>query len=60
MHEPSVQYYKIVSAYKEISTCCINLGVSLQGIILACKVNWLDDPKLRDIVMTLEELPISD
>ncbi|XP_037632910.1 centromere protein H [Sebastes umbrosus] len=32
----------------------------LRGILLACKVNWLDDPKLRDIAMTLEEFPISD
>ncbi|XP_029916711.1 centromere protein H [Myripristis murdjan] len=32
----------------------------LRGILLASKVNWLDDPKLRDIAMTLEELPISD
>lgn len=29
-------------------------------MILACKINWMDDPKLRDIAMTLEELPISD
>lgn len=34
--------------------------VSLQGILLACKINWLDDPELRDIAMTLEDLPISD
>lgn len=34
--------------------------LSLQGIILACKINWMDDPKLRDIAMTLEDLPISD
>lgn len=40
--------------------CCINAHVYLQGIILACKINWLDDPKLRDIAMTLEDLPISD
>ncbi|XP_060894007.1 centromere protein H [Labrus mixtus] len=32
----------------------------LRGILLACKVNWLDDPKLRDITMTLEDFPISD
>ncbi|KAF7645787.1 hypothetical protein LDENG_00198420 [Lucifuga dentata] len=32
----------------------------LRGILLAFKVNWLDDPKLRDIAMTLEEFPISD
>ncbi len=38
----------------------INESVFLQGILLACKVNWLDDPKLRDIAMTLEEFPIND
>ncbi|XP_071755892.1 centromere protein H [Centroberyx gerrardi] len=32
----------------------------LRGILLACKMNWLDDPKVRAIAMTLEELPISD
>ncbi|XP_068594825.1 centromere protein H [Brachionichthys hirsutus] len=32
----------------------------IRGLILACKVNWMDDPKLRDIAMTLEELPISE
>ncbi|KAJ0041725.1 hypothetical protein NL108_007898 [Boleophthalmus pectinirostris] len=32
----------------------------LRGLLLACKINWIDDPKLRDIAMTLEELPISD
>lgn len=40
--------------------CCVYVSVSPQGIILACKINWLDDPKLRDIAMTLEDLPISD
>lgn len=28
-----------------------------QGIILASKVNWRDDPKLRDIAMGLENIP---
>ncbi|CAL1615960.1 unnamed protein product [Knipowitschia caucasica] len=32
----------------------------LRGLLLACKINWMDDPKLRDIAMTLEEFPISD
>ncbi|KAF3850914.1 hypothetical protein F7725_012686 [Dissostichus mawsoni] len=31
-----------------------------EGIILACKINWMDDPKLRDIAMMLEDLPFSD
>ncbi|KAG7278301.1 hypothetical protein CRUP_029906 [Coryphaenoides rupestris] len=32
----------------------------LRGILLASKVNWLNDPKIKDIAMTLEDLPISD
>ncbi|XP_034057576.1 centromere protein H isoform X2 [Gymnodraco acuticeps] len=32
----------------------------LRGIILACRVNWMEDPTLRDIAMTLEDLPFSD
>uniref|UniRef100_A0A3B4BCX4 Centromere protein H C-terminal domain-containing protein n=1 Tax=Periophthalmus magnuspinnatus TaxID=409849 RepID=A0A3B4BCX4_9GOBI len=32
----------------------------LRGLLLAYKINWIDDPKLRDIAMTLEEFPISD
>ncbi|XP_071338864.1 centromere protein H isoform X2 [Trachinotus anak] len=43
--------------YKKMAIMTQNV---LRGILLACKVNWLDDPKLQDIVMTLEEFPISD
>lgn len=43
--------------YKKMAIMTQNV---LRGILLACKVNWLDDPKLRDIGMTLEEFPISD
>ncbi|KAK9522667.1 hypothetical protein VZT92_019116 [Zoarces viviparus] len=43
--------------YKKMTVMTQNV---LRGILLACKINWLDDPKLRDIVMTLEEIPISD
>uniref|UniRef100_A0A3Q3XK12 Centromere protein H C-terminal domain-containing protein n=1 Tax=Mola mola TaxID=94237 RepID=A0A3Q3XK12_MOLML len=43
--------------YKKLAVMTQNV---LRGIILACKINWLDDPKLRDIAMTLEELPIPD
>ncbi|CAL8346565.1 unnamed protein product [Lota lota] len=32
----------------------------LRGILLACKINWLDDPKIKAIAMTLEDLPITD
>ncbi|XP_034026096.1 centromere protein H isoform X2 [Thalassophryne amazonica] len=43
--------------YKSITIMTQNV---LRGIFLACKINWLDDPKLQEIGMTLEELPISD
>ncbi|XP_059193506.1 centromere protein H [Centropristis striata] len=43
--------------YKKMTIMTQNV---LRGILLACKVNWLDDPKLRDIAMSLEEFPISD
>ncbi|XP_041793739.1 centromere protein H [Chelmon rostratus] len=43
--------------YKKMAIMTQNV---FRGILLACKVNWLDDPKLRDIAMTLEEFPISD
>ncbi|KAM8760032.1 centromere protein H [Acanthopagrus schlegelii] len=43
--------------YKKMAVMTQNV---LRGILLACKINWLDDPNLRDICMTLEELPISD
>ncbi|XP_061624067.1 centromere protein H isoform X2 [Phyllopteryx taeniolatus] len=31
-----------------------------RGILLAYKVNWMEDPQLRDIALTLEEFPIPD
>ncbi|KAM7416442.1 hypothetical protein PAMA_018481 [Pampus argenteus] len=43
--------------YKKMTVVTQNV---LRGIFLAFKVNWLDDPKLRDIAMTLEDFPISD
>ncbi|XP_042344847.1 centromere protein H [Plectropomus leopardus] len=43
--------------YKKMTIMTQNV---LRGILLACKVNWMDDPKLRDIAMTLEEFPISE
>uniref|UniRef100_UPI0037E7AED2 centromere protein H n=1 Tax=Semicossyphus pulcher TaxID=241346 RepID=UPI0037E7AED2 len=48
---------KNLEKYKKMTIMTQNV---LRGILLACKVNWLDDPKLRDIAMTLEEFPISD
>ncbi|XP_041644051.1 centromere protein H [Cheilinus undulatus] len=43
--------------YKKMTIMTQNV---LRGILLAFQVNWLDDPKLRDIVMSLEEFPISE
>ncbi|XP_038126905.1 centromere protein H [Cyprinodon tularosa] len=43
--------------YKKMTTMTQNV---LRGILLACKVNWLDDPKLRETALTLEDFPISD
>uniref|UniRef100_A0A8C7ZU56 Centromere protein H C-terminal domain-containing protein n=2 Tax=Oryzias sinensis TaxID=183150 RepID=A0A8C7ZU56_9TELE len=43
--------------YKKMSIMAQNV---LRGLLLACKINWLDDPKLRDVAMTLEEFPITD
>ncbi|XP_029999710.1 centromere protein H isoform X2 [Sphaeramia orbicularis] len=43
--------------YKQMAVMAQNV---LRGLLLAYKVNWLDDPALRDIAMTLEEFPISD
>ncbi|XP_034450643.1 centromere protein H [Hippoglossus hippoglossus] len=62
---PDTEKYKAVlekgqanlEKYKKLAIMTQNV---LRGILLACKVNWLDDPKLRDIAMTLEEIPISD
>ncbi|XP_056447872.1 centromere protein H [Gadus chalcogrammus] len=46
-----------IEKYKTMTVLTQNV---LRGIILACKINWLDDPKLKDIGMTLEDLPITD
>ncbi|KAM3867550.1 centromere protein H [Diretmus argenteus] len=43
--------------YKKMAIMTQNV---LRGILLASKLNWLDDPKVRDIAMTLEEFPMSD
>uniref|UniRef100_A0A4W5KHX9 Centromere protein H n=1 Tax=Hucho hucho TaxID=62062 RepID=A0A4W5KHX9_9TELE len=43
--------------YQKMATITQNV---LRGIIIASKVNWRDDPKLRDIAMTLEDIPISE
>ncbi|XP_071256360.1 centromere protein H-like [Salvelinus alpinus] len=44
--------------YQKMATITQNV---LRGIIIASKVNWRDDdPKLRDIAMKLEDIPISE
>ncbi|XP_034547670.1 centromere protein H [Notolabrus celidotus] len=43
--------------YKKMTIMIQNV---LRGVLMAGKVNWMEDPKLRDIAMTLEEFPISD
>ncbi|GAA6222157.1 centromere protein H [Lates japonicus] len=63
--DPDTEKYKAalekgranLEKYKKMAIMTQNV---LRGILLACKVNWLDDPQLRDIVMTLEEFPTSD
>ncbi|KAI5095281.1 centromere protein H, partial [Silurus meridionalis] len=45
---------EILQKYKKIATISQNV---LRGIILASRVNWIDDPKLRDIAMGLESIP---
>ncbi|XP_029960684.1 centromere protein H-like [Salarias fasciatus] len=47
----------VLEKYKKMTVMTQNV---LKGILLACKVNWLDDPEVRAIAMTLEEFPISD
>ncbi|KAL0979284.1 hypothetical protein UPYG_G00183180 [Umbra pygmaea] len=43
--------------YQRIVTITQNV---LRGIIIASKVNWRNEPKLRDIAMTLDDILISD
>ncbi|XP_069565566.1 centromere protein H [Brachyistius frenatus] len=58
MHKAALEKGKAnLEKYKKMAIMTQNV---LRGILLACKVNWLDDPKLRGIAMTLEEFPISD
>nr|XP_020450061.1 centromere protein H isoform X1 [Monopterus albus] len=62
---PDIEKYKAALAkgqenlekYKKLTVITQNV---LRGILLACQINWLDDPKLRDIAMTLDEFPIPD
>lgn len=62
---PDTEKYKAVlekglSNLEKRKKIAVMIQNVLRGMILACKINWMDDPKLRDIAMTLEELPISD
>ncbi|XP_051524547.1 centromere protein H-like isoform X2 [Myxocyprinus asiaticus] len=44
----------VLQKYQKVTAILQNV---LRGIILASKVNWRDDPKLRDITMGLEHIP---
>ncbi|KAI7798053.1 centromere protein H [Triplophysa rosa] len=44
----------VLEKYQKVTTILQNV---LRGIILASKVNWRDDPKLKDVVMGLENIP---
>ncbi|XP_051950256.1 centromere protein H-like [Xyrauchen texanus] len=44
----------VLQKYQKVTTILQNV---LRGTILASKVNWRDDPKLRDIAMGLENIP---
>ncbi|XP_076860317.1 centromere protein H [Brachyhypopomus gauderio] len=44
----------VLQKYLKIATISQNV---LRGIIIASKVNWIDDPKLKDIAMGLETIP---
>ncbi|XP_053727337.1 centromere protein H isoform X1 [Synchiropus splendidus] len=65
IQNPEVEKYKAplekaqsnLEKFKKMAVMIQNI---FRGILLAFKVNWMDDPALRDVVMTLEELPISD
>ncbi|KAM9810639.1 centromere protein H [Neosynchiropus ocellatus] len=54
---PLEKAHSNLEKFKKMAVMTQNI---LRGILLAFKVNWMDDPSLRDIAMTLEELPISD
>ncbi|TSO77742.1 hypothetical protein Baya_9709 [Bagarius yarrelli] len=45
---------EILQKYKKMVLISQNV---LRGIILASRINWFDDPKLRDIAMGLESIP---
>ncbi|KAF7200129.1 centromere protein H [Nothobranchius furzeri] len=65
MEHPDSEKYKAalekgqanLEKYKKMAIMTQNV---LQSILTACKVNWLDDPKLQEIAMTLEEFSIPD
>ncbi|KAK2837356.1 hypothetical protein Q5P01_014568 [Channa striata] len=64
-NHPDAEKYKAVlekgqenlEKYKKMTIMTQNV---IRGILLACKINWVDDPELRDIAMTLEDFPISE
>ncbi|XP_077418285.1 centromere protein H [Vanacampus margaritifer] len=62
---PDAEKYKAVmekgrTNLEELQKMVIMGQDVFRGVLLACKINWMEDENLRDICMTLEELPISD
>ncbi|KAJ8413970.1 hypothetical protein AAFF_G00065680 [Aldrovandia affinis] len=47
----------ILEKYQKMTTVTQNV---LRGVILASRIHWRDDPKLRDIALGLESMPDSD
>ncbi|XP_037115868.1 centromere protein H [Syngnathus acus] len=62
---PDAEKYKTVlergrTNLEELKKMVIMGQNILRGLLLAYKVNWMDDRELRDIALTLEEFPITD
>ncbi|XP_064153107.1 centromere protein H [Anguilla rostrata] len=47
----------VLEKYQKMTTVTQNV---LRGVILASRIHWRDDPKLRDIALGLESMPDSD
>ncbi|XP_019722632.1 centromere protein H [Hippocampus comes] len=62
---PNAEKYKAVlekglTNLEELKKMVIMGQNVLRGLLLAYKINWMADPHLRDIALTLEEFPIAD
>ncbi|KAG7481172.1 hypothetical protein MATL_G00063800 [Megalops atlanticus] len=47
----------VLEKYQRMTTITQNV---LRGVIIASRINWRDDPKLRDIALGLESMPDCD